>query len=339
MTKKILMRIDFKEGSYLDLNRGLVGALENMGYKVFFDPIPCEGSFDPPGWDKRVVSPDLSSWVLQVSAPFKPIRRNKKTFIFTMGESTRNSRSDIDLMNSCCGVIVPSGWCADIFSAQGVEVPIHVAPLGITTDFYEAPLGVSGPCRFGYACRQGNHHARFRKNVLGVASAFLEEFSERDVQLSLKVGPGELKEVDFQDDRIEMIQDRWPREELVSWYHSIVCFVSGSCGEGFGLMPLQAMRCGRPVIATTYSGHGEYMSDDVGYPVACDRVRPPLPGIGLWGQPRVSELRKQMRCVYENRAEACTKGRRAVRKAQEFTWERCAQEVIEGLRRFGAFSS
>ena len=40
------------------------------------------------------------------------------------------------------------------------------------------------------------------------------------------------------------------------------CYVSLHRSEGFGLTMAEAMMCGKPVIATAYSGNVDFMSDD-----------------------------------------------------------------------------
>ena len=107
------------------------------------------------------------------------------------------------------------------------------------------------------------------------------------------------------------------------FYAGLTALVSASMAEGFGLCPLQAMACGRPVLATTYGGHGEYLDAAVGYPVDYDLVEPDwYEGGGHLALPSVESMAEQMRLVYEDRAEAAARGARALARAGEFTWDR-----------------
>jgi glycosyltransferase involved in cell wall biosynthesis len=55
-----------------------------------------------------------------------------------------------------------------------------------------------------------------------------------------------------------------PRSELRDWYRSADLLVFPSeWDEPFGLVPLEAMACGVPVVATGKGGSGEYLKDRV----------------------------------------------------------------------------
>lgn len=45
------------------------------------------------------------------------------------------------------------------------------------------------------------------------------------------------------------------------------CFVLPTRGEGWGMPLLEAMAYGRPVIATDWSAHTDFMTEDVAYPL------------------------------------------------------------------------
>lgn len=62
------------------------------------------------------------------------------------------------------------------------------------------------------------------------------------------------------DQRIHLIEECLPYEELLSLYASCDVFISLHRSEGFGLIPLEAMRLGKPVIATAWSGNMSYMN-------------------------------------------------------------------------------
>lgn len=62
------------------------------------------------------------------------------------------------------------------------------------------------------------------------------------------------------DERIHLIHDSLSYEELLSLYASCDVFITLHRSEGLGLIPLEAMRLGKPVVATAWSGNMSYMN-------------------------------------------------------------------------------
>ena len=61
------------------------------------------------------------------------------------------------------------------------------------------------------------------------------------------------------DPRIVLLTDRFDYRTLLQLYASVDVAVSLHRAEGLGLMPLEAMRLGKPVVATGWSGNMTYM--------------------------------------------------------------------------------
>ena len=84
-----------------------------------------------------------------------PKRIQPNDSILTMWESTRLPIEAVDAINRYAAqVIVPSVWCSTTFSANGVNCPIKVVPLGVDAKIYK-PSGIpkSNYTRFGAAGR------------------------------------------------------------------------------------------------------------------------------------------------------------------------------------------
>lgn len=112
-------------------------------------------------------------------------------------------------------------------------------------------------------------------------------------------------------------------EELRALYHAASCFLFPSIYEGFGIPPLEAMACGTPVVA-----------GDVGAPAeVCGE------GALLVDPYDPSSIAAGLREMVFDEASREAMIRRGHRRAAQFTWERCARQVLEAYDRTLATSS
>jgi glycosyltransferase involved in cell wall biosynthesis len=100
---------------------------------------------------------------------------------------------------------------------------------------------------------------------------------------------------------------------------------------------LEAMACGLPAIATDWSALPDFMNAANAYPLPVDgrvaaKSKCPYYQGFRWAEPSFVHLRRLMRHVYENRAEAAARGERAARDVREkWTWDRSAAKIVERL--------
>jgi glycosyltransferase involved in cell wall biosynthesis len=132
---------------------------------------------------------------------------------------------------------------------------------------------------------------------------------------------------------------------LASLYRGADAFVLPYRGEGFGMPLLEAMACGKPVIATGEGPAVEFCSEQEGYLIPAKQVEvpEPLPPLGrlsgewTWFEPNVAALAQTMRHVYEHRAEAANRGRRAAAAIEQgFTWKCVLPIYLERIMRLVA---
>jgi glycosyltransferase involved in cell wall biosynthesis len=135
---------------------------------------------------------------------------------------------------------------------------------------------------------------------------------------------------DFQAPRVTVLPK--PVADLPGLYGQAHCFVSGSKGEGWGLMPFQAICQGIPTILGDAHGHAAFA--DLGIPLS---VHPRDAGVPThWGSsgqewvPDFDEMCERMKEVYANynpwrRYAALCSGHAWDR----FSWDDTAQNVIE----------
>jgi len=113
-----------------------------------------------------------------------------------------------------------------------------------------------------------------RKNPFGVLEAFLSVFSgKEDVKLIIKTShKGSFKDkadkienfirINQLEKNIIIVDDILTKDELMTLFNSVDCYVSLHRGEGLGLGMLESMSLGKPVVGTRYGGNLEFMNEE-----------------------------------------------------------------------------
>jgi len=119
--------------------------------------------------------------------------------------------------------------------------------------------------------------------------------------------------------RVRWLNAMLPREDVVQLYSHAALFVCPSVYEPFGLINLEAMACGTPVVATDVGGIREVVvHDETGWLV------PP-------GDP--AALAAAMRALLAQPERAAAFGRAGRRRVEaQFSWERIAERTLEVYR-------
>lgn len=310
-------------GGYGQHSIQIIRWLMNHGYFVSVRPIKSSAPIpiDIQRLLVRCEQPEELELVL--SQPQHNPSKGKRTIYFSMCESSRIRPESVAMLNRSELVVVPSEWCHYAFKDSGVKVPIVTIPLGIDASIYKhtTPLTESKTCVFGSGGNLSNGYKR--KGLDDVIAAFRMAFRDSEnVVLRLKTGR-DITPRNPMDDRIELNTEDLTDEKMADWYGSIHCYVSGSKAEGFGLMPLQAMACGRSVIAARYSGQAEFLTDDnsLGLRFSIKNASDAWLGCGEWCQPSISHMAQAMQFIYKNRKEAIRLGHNAANDAARMTWD------------------
>jgi glycosyltransferase involved in cell wall biosynthesis len=164
-----------------------------------------------------------------------------------------------------------------------------------------------------------------RKNPLGVLRAFHAAFPDLTERVGLIVKctgsvkhfpqiKEALRAAARHDERIVIIDESLPREEMLTLIATADCYVSLHRSEGFGLGMAEAMALAKPVIGTDYSGNTDFLTQETGYPVTYT-LRKVAPDEyvhtegQVWAEPDEAACAAAMRRVFNNREEAVARAK------------------------------
>ncbi len=243
-------------------------------------------------------------------------------------------------------VWVPTAFNVETFRNAGVTRPIEVMPLGVDVRYFNPAITgvrVSKSFTFLSVFEWGE-----RKAPELLLKAYAQEFSAADdVVLLLSVFNRD-KSIDVAAEVRKLVGDNGPRVAVMinaeiaayqmgSLYRSADAFVLTTRGEGWGQPVLEAMASGLPTIATNWSAHASFLTQDTGYPIDIDRLvdaeaRCPYYEGWQWAQPSVEHTQALMREVFEKRESAQAKGLAAAEwVANNLTWDMAANRVRDRL--------
>ena len=102
-----------------------------------------------------------------------------------------------------------------------------------------------------------------------------------------------------------------PGDQLTLWMNACDIFVLPSLSESFGIVQLEALACGKPVVATRNGGSEEVIISDE-YGLLADPADP-------------EDLAEKILVALDRKWD----GEAILRYAEQFTWENIAQQIIE----------
>ena len=320
------------------LGRGL----EASGIPVRYQSYRTDRAYrDPTSFvESRMTDDDDCEWCLHLATPDLMYDLSKRTVVFTMWESSGLPPGSVAWLNRAEAIIVPCRWNAANFAACGVTRPIYVCPLGYARSegYVPRPIDWSRPFTFGMAGRLA--HGGCRKGLSDGAWAYHEAFGDMaGFELQIKVWPDCVPHLDLPTNpNIKLVTHPMMPHELAAWYHGLHCYFAPTRGEGWGLHTLQAMACGRPVIAPMHSGTADFFTEDCGWPLeytehdACLLYH----GMGKWAVPNRVYMKDLLWFVgYEHPRVIEWKGNHAAEQASNFTWDHTASRLMEILKTVG----
>ena len=182
-------------------------------------------------------------------------------------EATRAWDWWIPTMKTFDEIWVGNQFSADAVANSGVETPTFIFELGIDDMWKPFKRGGRDKIRFLHVDSDSP-----RKRADLVEKAFTTLFKDRnDVTLTLKHHGGAERSVmdlfkaeDPSGTNITRIYRTLSQSDMVKLYHDHDILVYPTEGEGFGLIPLQALATGMPTISTSrWCSYEKYLGDNI----------------------------------------------------------------------------
>ncbi len=238
-------------------------------------------------------------------------------------------------------LIVCSHWAKSVLE-NFVKQKISVVPLGVDTDVFYPP-----------EVEKEHYSYRFfsigkweiRKSHDIIIECFNKAFNVQDrVELHLLchnpfLDPNQLRKwTDLCDDcempgKIIVHSRANSHSDVAEFIRNMDCGVFPAKAEGWNLELLEAMVCGKPVIATNYSAHTEFCNKDNSFLVDIDDTEPAFDGIwfdgnkGNWayiGESQKEQIIEHMRLCYKNRPQ----NKSGIETGNKYTWQNSVKELI-----------
>ena len=260
---------------------------------------------------------------------------------FSYWETTRLPEGWVRRMNMMDEIWTASSWTKNVFLSSGVKVPTYNFDLGVDSRYFfpEKRILKSQPFTF---LSIGSPSTR--KNSQLAVDAFVKLFGNDDRYKLL------YKSVDSPDARlwnsrgepsaisnhpnIEIIEYDVPIEELALIYDRADCLVYPTSGEGWGMLPFQAIAKGIPTICTDATACTEYahMSVPLDFKWGTKKMSGIYGECGEWAEPNFDDLCDKMLYVVKNYDAVSNKTLEGAKYINEnMTWDKVTKDYVNRL--------
>jgi glycosyltransferase involved in cell wall biosynthesis len=254
--------------------------------------------------------------------------KGQKPALLTMWETNRLPKDFTDYMYLFDTIIVPSLYNWEVFSEHHDNV--RVVSLGVDRQIW-CPKDRPNNKKFKLLCGGSEW---YRKGLDVVLEVFLK-MGLPDAELHIKIVPPYLaapKNLDYPN---VVVHDQWMTvEDEADLVRSVDGFISVSRGEGFGLMPLQAISAGVPTIVSDAHGHREF--SDLATHRVPTRLVPTNKGqwqnVGDWDEPDHEAVAEAIKDLYNNRDRYRQQAETYAGETAAFNWGASADQLIHAAK-------
>jgi glycosyltransferase involved in cell wall biosynthesis len=218
-------------------------------------------------------------------------------------------------------IIVPCEHNRELFSRHHDNV--SVVPLGVDHKFWR-PIDVEQSETFRF---HAGGSLWLRKGLDIVVKAFTA-LGLPNSELHIKAAP-HARDTPSKFPPNVIMHRRWmTAEDQREWFNKADCFIAVSRGEGFGLMPLQAIASGIPTILSDSTGQSQFAHLAIGV-VPC--TKSPANTVGLWDEPDQAVLEELMVEAYNNRESNRIRAASRISATKTFSWANATKKLIATL--------
>ncbi len=306
------------------------GMIANQFYEAFMRCGAKMVGHDEFDWDVAVcVTPPRSLLVGR--------EKHREDLIFhTMFEASPMPTHWPELLNRIGLVWVPSDWVKELFIANGVKTPIFKVGYPVDKNVYIPKRRQESDDPFTVLI--WGDGLSTRKNILEAIKTFLRaELPNAVCQVKISDGIAPRAGVSWNGKptgNVFINSESWDRFKLVEWLHSgdVCMYLSG--GEGYGLMPKEAMCTGLPMIVANNSGMKEYLTPENALLVECPEIEICSTMSAVYYQdlyvakPNYDQAVEHLRWAYNNRPALYEMGWKASQEVSVSTWDDKALEAL-----------
>lgn len=242
--------------------------------------------------------------------------------VFTMWETDTLPDYFINWLPHYDQIIVPCQHNVELFSQHHHNV--QMVPLGVDWKYWKPqPKEISAPFRF-----HAGGSLWYRKGLDLVVEAF-NKLKLPDAELHIKAAPhAQDTPKKITGKNIYLHRNWMSLQDQREWFYQADCYVAPARGEGWGLMPLQAISAGIPTIMSNTTGQREFLHLATGS-ISCGKSTAHT--VGQWDEPNLDELAEQMlehyRAFSDKKQEALVNAK----KVKEFSWSKATQKLLAAV--------
>ena len=256
-------------------------------------------------------------------------------------------------LQSCDELFVCSKWAKQVcldqlyMSPNGhtyldADAKVHVVPLGVDTKLFQGLSDRQDDKTIFFNC--GKWEIRKGHDILINAFKKVLEHGEDAELWMMCTNPFNSPEEDakwhqlYNHPKVKLIPRAETQAEVYNIMSKVDCGVFPSRGEGWNLELLEMMAAGKHVVATEYSAHPEFCTEENSYLLPISDVEPAFDNKWFFGQgnwAKIDDTEVDMLTKLMQRFIKLSKGKvnlEGIETAKKFSWQNTAREMIRCLK-------